>query len=484
MEELKMKSKSKKTLFVVSCTALMCTFLLSNCGKNNNDEPAVGDVTLSAPANNATGVAVLPTFTWQAAANAKSYTLAVAGNESFTGATELANLTVTSATLTNALSNDTKYYWKVTATGEGAGNAKTSAVFSFTTEAAAVVNPPVGDVTLTAPADNATDVGILPTFTWQAAANAVNYTLVFADNENFTNAEELDGITGTSLTMTDELEYGTTYYWKVTAIGAGTDNAKTSSVFSFTTEEEEIDVEEPTLTINHASYLLDDGDALGTYTAPANASKVELYVSYNSGNYSDSPSDVTESGGSISITKAYWTEWAGPASNIYAKIVATVKGQEYTSNEVRIHKGASILQVHDFMSTADMTSSASATVDDGVWKITFQANENYNVYGIITLSNLLDGAGKSISDIKGVYFKYKVDAVVEQTVTYVRENTNAVTFNMNNVAASDEWTEHYELRSYTALDNSIANRRTSFGMRSGQSTPVSLYITDYYFVFD
>ncbi len=88
---------------------------------------------------------------------------------------------------------------------------------------------------LTAPANGATNVGVQPTFTWNAVAQAGSYDLEIATDAAFTNiVHSATGLTGTSYngaTLNTSMEY----YWRVKAgntCGAGS----WSTVFSFTTE--------------------------------------------------------------------------------------------------------------------------------------------------------------------------------------------------------------------------------------------------------
>ena len=89
-------------------------------------------VTLASPANNATGVEVQPTVSWNADSNAVSYRVEIATDSAFSNI--VANGTVTSGTNfrpSSALSPNTKYYWRVRA-DNSCGNTW-SAVHSFTT---------------------------------------------------------------------------------------------------------------------------------------------------------------------------------------------------------------------------------------------------------------------------------------------------------------------------------------------------------------
>ncbi|MBK8433628.1 MAG: carboxypeptidase regulatory-like domain-containing protein [Chloroflexi bacterium] len=90
-----------------------------------------------------------------------------------------------------------------------------------------------GTVTLTAPADGATGVGLAPTLTWTADANATEYYVEVATDMGFSNIVFTDTVVATSVNLSG-LSTLTTYYWRVTPnniCGAG----PSSAVFSFTT---------------------------------------------------------------------------------------------------------------------------------------------------------------------------------------------------------------------------------------------------------
>ncbi len=90
-------------------------------------------VTLTAPADLATGVSERPTFTWTAPATGgvpTGYRLYLDTNANPT--TQIADVATLTFTATTALAYSTTYYWKVVA-HNGSGDAPASAVFSFTT---------------------------------------------------------------------------------------------------------------------------------------------------------------------------------------------------------------------------------------------------------------------------------------------------------------------------------------------------------------
>ena len=91
-----------------------------------------GVPTLTAPANNATDVALNTSLTWNAVTEATSYHVEVSSVSDFS--ITLMNTTVasTSSTFSNELSNNTKYYWRISAVNDG-GESSWSTVWNFTT---------------------------------------------------------------------------------------------------------------------------------------------------------------------------------------------------------------------------------------------------------------------------------------------------------------------------------------------------------------
>lgn len=88
--------------------------------------------------------------------------------------------------------------------------------------------------TLTAPADNATSVATMPTFTWGAIAGASSYLVQVATDSAFTNIVASGTVTGNSFTPGTALNTTTTYYWRVKASNACGDGSY-SPTFRFTT---------------------------------------------------------------------------------------------------------------------------------------------------------------------------------------------------------------------------------------------------------
>jgi len=109
------------------------------------------------------------------------------------------------------------YYWRVRAVEAETGqiiHSWWSTSLSFTVALGTVVGPD-----LLAPQDGAADVSITKVaFTWGTVELADKYDWVLSKNADLSNpVETKPGMTVTAYTYKGTLEYGTTYYWQVTA---------------------------------------------------------------------------------------------------------------------------------------------------------------------------------------------------------------------------------------------------------------------------
>jgi len=195
--------------------------------------PAPGSFSQTVPAASATSVSTLPTFNWGASTNAATYSLVVSTSSTYTSPViNKTGLTSTSYTATASLSNSTVYYWKVTAVNSSGSTIASNAGISFTT--AALAAP--GTFSQTNPSASATDVSVVPTFTWGASSDAASYSLVVATNSSYSSPIiNQTGLTSTSYTSTVTLANNTTYYWKVTAVNTASSTVASNGGISFRT---------------------------------------------------------------------------------------------------------------------------------------------------------------------------------------------------------------------------------------------------------
>ncbi|MFC4874935.1 fibronectin type III domain-containing protein, partial [Negadavirga shengliensis] len=193
--------------------------------------------TLVSPSNNATGVVLPPTLSWNAVTGATSYHLQVSSNSDFSNPVyNTDGLTGTSAEVPG-LSYATQYHWRVRAANSaGAGDWSARA---FTTETEPVTVPPTPS--LVSPSNNATDVVLPPTLSWDAVTGATSYHLQVSSNSDFSNpVYNTDGLTGTSAEVPG-LSYATQYHWRVRAANS-TGAGDWSAARAFTTETEPVTV--------------------------------------------------------------------------------------------------------------------------------------------------------------------------------------------------------------------------------------------------
>ena len=130
---------------------------------------APGAPTLITPVNNATDIALDATLTWQSVTGATGYHVEVSTTANFSTTIVDATPTGTTFTFTNQLVNNTRYYWRVSSVNSG-GESGWSAVWAFTT----IPRAP-GAPALTTPVNNATDVALDATLTWQSVTGATGY---------------------------------------------------------------------------------------------------------------------------------------------------------------------------------------------------------------------------------------------------------------------------------------------------------------------
>jgi len=178
-------------------------------------------------------------FTWDPPANATppfQYVVQYDTRADFKTPTNLAAVVhpVNYATNAAALADGKTYYWRVRVSAPVTG--AWSEAWTLTTQLSAQLNAPVpGGPTERGTAPGGWDAPLSPTFSWGAYKNASGYHFQLAKDAAFTDVlanETLGPVT--SYQYTKALDYSTTYYWRVKALGADTDT-DWSSVAGFTT---------------------------------------------------------------------------------------------------------------------------------------------------------------------------------------------------------------------------------------------------------
>ncbi len=261
-------------LLTVNQTGGTLTLLLSTVGS-----PPPPVVTLSTPANGASGVSTSPTLIWNASTGATSYDVYLSASNPPPAVTATVGFTGYNA---SGLTPNTTYYWKVVAKN-AAGSSPASAVWSFTT------GQPPPAVMLLAPTNGASGLSTSLTLSWTASAGATFYDVYLSTSNPPPTVTA--GAVGTSYNETG-LTPNTTYYWKVVAKNAA-GSSPGSAVWSFTTAQPPPPQQGPiTLAVSSrisGLYRMVDLNWSGATTA-----KVDIYrngsritTTSNNGSYSD-----------------------------------------------------------------------------------------------------------------------------------------------------------------------------------------------------
>jgi hypothetical protein len=175
---------------------------------------------LVSPANNTQNTrADTLILRWRVAARASSYKIEVS-RSSASGLVVNTYTTADTALQLTGLLRLTTYYWRVQASNIG-GPSLFSGTNAFITIIAAPAAP-----SAVAPAANAVDVPVLPTFSWTEVVTATKYRLqVASDNQFATVVRDTIVFEKTSVKLTRPLQGETPYFWRVSAGNIGGESA-------------------------------------------------------------------------------------------------------------------------------------------------------------------------------------------------------------------------------------------------------------------
>ncbi|MGL6125810.1 T9SS type A sorting domain-containing protein [Chryseobacterium artocarpi] len=191
-----------------------------------------GCTTLTAPANAATGASRTPVLKWNAAAGASSYNINVGttpGGNDVINNLNVGNVLTYTIPTANPLNYSTTYYVKIIPTNSF-GNATACTETSFTTLA-------IGCPSVSLPESNATNIGVTPTISWTAVSGATGYRLTVGTTAGGT--EVLNNVDlGNVLTYTfpSNLNYNTTYHYKVNSYQGSNSTSASCTVRKFKTK--------------------------------------------------------------------------------------------------------------------------------------------------------------------------------------------------------------------------------------------------------
>lgn len=174
-----------------------------------------------APADGAAAQPLSSALTWNPVASASAYDVyfGTAANPPFYGSVTSPRFVPTT------LAYGTTYYWRVAPVYTS--YSRLGPIWSFTTHA----SPPLPAApTQPYPADTATNLPVSLRLTWASAAGATSYGLVVSTHADLSSPLLTGAVAGSFDLL---LDYGTTYYWQVTALNEAGGTA--GPVWQFTT---------------------------------------------------------------------------------------------------------------------------------------------------------------------------------------------------------------------------------------------------------
>lgn len=180
------------------------------------------------PPNNAINQLTSISLRWVSVNGALRYSLQVSTSPIFLG--PIVNDTTITDTfrIVNGLQNNTKYYWRLIATGTD-GKSSWSSVWNFTTLPLAPIAP-----VLNLPVNNSINQPATLTVQWNAAAQATSYRLEVSSDTSFTTLVVVDSNITTTSKLIGPLAYNMKHYWRVSAKNAG-GTSPYSEEWNFTT---------------------------------------------------------------------------------------------------------------------------------------------------------------------------------------------------------------------------------------------------------
>lgn len=185
---------------------------------------------LLTPEDSEIAVPVSATLTWAEVPGATSYNLQVSTSSTFASniieKTDIATISFKTATLVN----ETKYFWRVSATNSS-GTSDWSTVYCFTT-----IKPTPAIPVLLIPANAAIDVDTVGTFIWNTSSGADKYRLQVSKTSSFDICIADKDVSDTSYTNVS-LNTNTKYYWRVLALTSD-GNFSISEIRNFSTKME------------------------------------------------------------------------------------------------------------------------------------------------------------------------------------------------------------------------------------------------------
>jgi uncharacterized protein YjdB len=181
------------------------------------EEKAPDSPMLLSPAHQLTGLDNTLTMEWQETANAISYTLQISEKPDFSELFVEKNQLSVAQYQVDGLGYGTKYFWRVKASN-AIGESDWSEIWSFTIKEKII---PPAKPTLLGPENLSTGLTGTITLTWTKPENAAVYRVQIAKDQDFVRKQfDLYNIPTESFDI-NNLEAGTTFYWRVNASNEG-----------------------------------------------------------------------------------------------------------------------------------------------------------------------------------------------------------------------------------------------------------------------
>jgi hypothetical protein len=240
--------------------------------------------TLIAPKNDSTGLPLNPTLNWSlfpqgntSDANRKKYQIQVSLTSNFSSLV-LDTLEDYVGGLSNSkqlggLTQGTKYFWRVRNIYYVGATVWDTSAWSPTYNFRTILATP----TLILPVNNFLGTSLTPTLVWNTVNGADSYRVQVSTNSSFTS-KVFDTVVTTTSVVTSQLNYNTTYYWRVFAKTNAGDSSAPSSTWNFKTKLSSPNLISP----NDGSYAVPIPSTLKWFSVTG-ASSYRVQVSTNNG---------------------------------------------------------------------------------------------------------------------------------------------------------------------------------------------------------
>ncbi len=228
---------------------------------------------------------------------------------------------------------------------------------------------PPGDFAILSPADNATDVDLEPTLSWEVAARTDTYRVELADNPMLNNPIiDQAGLTSTSFVVAPGLlNFDQSYFWRVTASNSFGDTFSTPNPAAFTTRTQTAPGDFSLLSPSQGqsdvgrewTYDWSDAADADTYTltiaTDANLNNTVLVIP----GLTDSTYTLT--GGALDPCTTY--HWGVTAENAVGSTDSTPMSSSYSTEGIADFSGDGTIDTIDFLLFLNLWTSGDLQAD-------------------------------------------------------------------------------------------------------------------------